>query len=152
MIGRLPAVAVSFAVLVACAGKAAQPVSIDTRNDACAWCRMAISDTRFAAQLVAPGEEPRFFDDIGCLADYLRSSHALPPGATAYVADHRTRAWVSAATATFVRCRGLATPMASGLAAFADAASRDGDLGVRGCAEAPVGSVFAGPPPAGEAR
>ena len=31
-------------------------------------CRMAVSAAGVAAQVVAPGEEPRFFDDIGCLA------------------------------------------------------------------------------------
>jgi len=149
--GRLTA-AVLFTVLAACAGGPAQPASLDTRNDACAWCRMAVSDARFAAQVVAPGEEPRFFDDIGCLADYLRSSPAMHAGAVAYVADHRSKAWVSAAAATFVRCPGLATPMTSGLAAFVDASSRALDGDVRGCAAVPVNDVFGLPPPAGEAR
>jgi copper chaperone NosL len=152
VIARVALAAAALAVLAACATGPVQPAPLDTRNDACAWCRMAVSDARFAAQLVAPGEEPRFFDDIGCLADYLRASPAVRPGSAAYVADHRSKAWVSAAAATFVRCPGLATPMASGLAAFADAASRDGDPEARRCAAVSVGDVFGAPPPAGEAR
>ena len=151
MIVRLALAAAALAVLAACLAGPVPPAPLDTRNDACAWCRMAVSDARFAAQLVAPGEEPRFFDDIGCFADYLRSSPSVRRGAMAYVADHRSRAWVSAAAATFVRCPGLATPMASGLAAFADASSRDGDADVRGCATVAVTAVFGSPPPAGEA-
>jgi copper chaperone NosL len=120
---------------IRCGGGPPAPAALDTRNDACAWCRMAVSQPRFAAQLVAPGEEPRFFDDIGCLADFLRSSQSLPPASVAYVADHRSGAWVDAVAAVYVRCPALATPMASGLAAFADAGSRAADAEVRGCAE-----------------
>ena len=50
-----------------------------TTRAASAACRCR--DTRFAAQLVAPGEEPVFFDDLGCLTHYRRrSGDALPPG------------------------------------------------------------------------
>ena len=40
-------------------------------QDACAHCRMVIVSQATAAQIAAPGEEPRFFDEIGCLRDYL---------------------------------------------------------------------------------
>jgi len=122
-------------VVAACGGGAPGPAALDTRHDACAWCRMTVSQPRFAAQLVAPGEEPRFFDDLGCLADHLRSSRTVPRGAVAYLADHRTGAWVDAATSVIVRCPALATPMASGLVAFADAASRAADVAASGCGD-----------------
>lgn len=92
---------------------------------------MTVSDLRFAAQIVAPGEEPRFFDDLGCLQHFLKAGE-VPDGATAYVADHRTRAWVPAARAVYVRNDTVATPMASHLIAYADAASRDADPHGRG--------------------
>ena len=59
-----------------------------------------------------PGELPRFFDDLGCLADYLTAGKA-PAGAAAFVADHRTKAWVRADRAVYTRVPGLATPMGS---------------------------------------
>src|SRR5262249_29888212 len=65
--------------LAGCTGSSLEPVAIDTKNDTCAWCRMAISDTRFAAELLAPAEEPRLFDDIGCLRDYLAASASRIP-------------------------------------------------------------------------
>ena len=116
-------------VLASCAGTPA-PVGIDTRSDACAWCRMGVSDLHTAAQLVAPLEEPRFFDDVGCLRDYLAAGTVLPDRAVAYVADHRTRAWVPAERAVYVQTPGLVTPMSSGIAAWADAASRASDTSV----------------------
>jgi len=93
---------------------------------------MAVSDRRFAAQLVAPSEDPRFFDDIGCLANYLRSKHDLPSGARAYVTDHLTHAWVEAGAAVYTRVEGLETPMGSHLLAHADAALRARDAEAKG--------------------
>ncbi|ABS24466.1 nitrous oxide reductase accessory protein NosL [Anaeromyxobacter sp. Fw109-5] len=114
-------------VALSCSRGPPAPAPLDTRNDACAQCRMAVSDPRFAAQLVAAREEPRFFDDIGCLRDFLRAHASLPDGAVAYVADHRTRAWVRAAAARYTRDDALATPMSSHLVAHADDASRAAD-------------------------
>jgi copper chaperone NosL len=127
---RLAALAL---VLAACTRGPPGPAALDTRNDACAQCRMAVSDARFAAQVVAPGEEPRFFDDVGCLRDWLRSGAKPPRGAVAFVADHRTKAWVRAAEAAYTRVDALETPMGSHLVAHADAASRAADpAAVRG--------------------
>lgn len=131
----------------ACRSGPPPPAALDTRNDACAHCRMAVSDARFAAQLVAPAEEPRFFDDLGCLRDALRAGPA-PRGAVAYVADHRTKAWVRASGAVYARVPGLETPMSSHLVAHADAASRAADAAAAGGTPLPAAEVFgpAGPP------
>lgn len=144
----LPAVAAL--TLLACGGGPPQPAGLDTRNDACTSCRMAISDASLGAQLVAPYEEPRFFDDLGCLRDYLKSPRALPRGTVAYVVDHRTRAWVRASAAVYTRHDALATPMASHLMAHVDAASRDQDPAARGGQPVSATDVFgpAGPPDA----
>lgn len=120
-----------LAGLAGCALEARGPVALDTRNERCGFCQMAVSDARTAGQIVAPGEEPVFFDDLGCLASYL-AARKMPRGAVAYVADHRTKAWVEAATAVYARLEDLDTPMASHLVAHADAASRQADLSARG--------------------
>jgi len=134
--------------LLACTRGPVQPAPLDTRNDACSHCRMAVSDARFAAQLAAPGEEPRFFDDLGCLRDYLKSRPRLPRGTVAFVADHRTREWTRAAVALFTRNESLQTPMASHLVAHASDASRAADPAA--AAGTPVGAADlfgpAGPP------
>jgi copper chaperone NosL len=136
--------AAALALAAGCGGGEPQPADIDTRNDACAWCRMAISDARFAAQVVGPREEPRLFDDIGCLRDWLDGGAEVPPRAVAWVADHRTRAWVRAAEASYARVPGLATPMASGLVAHASAASREADPEAAGGAVLTAREVFGG--------
>jgi copper chaperone NosL len=113
---------------------------------------MAVSEARFAAQVVAPGEVPRFFDDIGCLGAFVRDGRASR-GATAFVADHATRAWVRADQALYTRVPGLATPMGSHVIAHADAASRDRDPAARsGTAVAPADVFGPGGPPTGGPR
>jgi copper chaperone NosL len=120
-------VGVACVAWVACTSAGQQAAAVlDTRNDTCAQCRMVVSDQRFAAQIVAPGEEPRFFDDLGCLRTFLRGT-ARPSDALAYVADHRTKQWVTAATAVYVRNDQVSTPMGSHLLAHADEASRGAD-------------------------
>ena len=57
--------------------------------------------------MLAPGEEPRFFDDVGCLRDFLAARPARPAREVAYVADHRTKAWVRARAAVYARVPGL---------------------------------------------
>jgi copper chaperone NosL len=103
---------------------------------------MAVSEVRFAGQLVAPSEEPRFFDDIGCLGNYVAGPKTLPKGAVAYVADHRTKEWVRAGAATYTSVAALATPMASHLMAHADIASRDADPDARGGTPRTVAEIF----------
>jgi copper chaperone NosL len=134
--------------LAGCAREPAKPAQVDTRNDACASCRMAVSSARFAAQLAAPGDEPRFFDDLGCLRDYLGKKPALPRGTVAFVADHRTGEWVHASSAVLTRRESLETPMGSHLVAHANAASRDADPVAAGGKPVSTSEVFgpAGPP------
>ena len=142
------------ACLTAACARGVAPAELDAANTQCRFCRMAVSDVHFAAQIAAPGAEPVFFDDIGCLRDYLRSSSAdVPAGAVAFVADHRTGAWMRAAEAVYTRPPNLGTPMGGGVIAHADAASRDQDAAAKGGAPVDVAAIF-GPagPPKGDAR
>ena len=129
-------------LLGACTGAPVGPAQPDTKHDACGWCRMAVSDLRFAAQLVAPNEEPRFFDDVGCLATFLKAGGAPAKGQVAYVADHRTKQWVRASAALYTKVPGLLTPMNSFLVAHADAASRTADESAKGGTPLTAAEVF----------
>ena len=151
---RIAAVALLFA---ACSRGPVPPATLDPRNDACSNCRMTVSDVHFAAQLVAPGEEPRFFDDIGCLRDYLAAHPASPSGTLAYVGDHRTGEWVLAANAVYTQGPSIQAPMGSHLMAHVNAASRDLDSASGGTQALSADGVF-GPsglpraPPSQESR
>jgi copper chaperone NosL len=145
---RIMLLVLACAALSACSPGSPRPAQIDTRNDQCANCRMTISNARFAAQIVAQGEEPRLFDDIGCLREFL-GRQALEPDAVAYVADHHTRAWVVAARAIYVRNEQVHTPMGSHLIAFADLSSFDADPDARDPKLSGTDVFGPGGPPAG---
>jgi len=141
-------------VLASCSRGPAPPAALDPRNETCAWCRMSVSDPRLAAQLAAPAGESKFFDDIGCLRDYLVHASGRPEGLIAYVADHRTKEWVPAARAFFMKCLTVETPMGSHLLAHADATSRDADPDAYGGTPVTAADIFgpAGPPGAAPAK
>lgn len=136
------------AAAVACAAKDPAPAALDASAETCRSCRMPVSDRRLAAQLAAPGEEAVFFDDIGCLRDYLKARPAAP-NAVAYVAEHRTGSWIRSTAAVYSRCPGLATPMGSHLIAHSDALSRDADASAAGCVALTAQEVFGASPPDG---
>jgi copper chaperone NosL len=117
-------------VMAGCSRSAPPPATLDTAHDACQSCRMIVTDPRMASQLVAPYEEPRFFDDLGCLSGFLKAAPALPKGSVVYVADHRTRAWVRWDQAVYTRVDTVSGAMGSHVVAHASVASRDADADV----------------------
>ena len=135
------ALAAAVAVTAACGQAARQPAELDTRNEQCRFCNMVVSTRVTASQVVAPGEEPRFFDDLGCLASWLKDN-PLPQGAVVFVADHRTGEWVSAASAVYSRVETLDTPMGSHLLAHANEGSRTADRPAAGGQVLSVGEAI----------
>jgi copper chaperone NosL len=104
-----------------------RPVDFDPGETTCTYCRMQVGDRRLASQLLMPGEEPRFFDDIGCLTRYLAESHGLGGSVKVWVADHRTGQWTPAEQAVYTSTRGVTASMGSHVIAHASLASRDAD-------------------------
>jgi copper chaperone NosL len=84
-------------------------------EDACAHCRMTIVSLATAAQIVAPGAEPVFFDDLGCL-EAFKLAAPPPEGAVVFVMDSQSSEWIDAREATFISTS-QHTPMGSGLVA-----------------------------------
>jgi hypothetical protein len=101
---------------------------------------MTILSKATAAQLAGAGEEPVFFDELGCLRDYLHRV-VVPEGTVVYVADHRTGAWVNAQQAVFTQSS-TSTAMASGLLAHTDVTSRDADPAATGGAAVGAATVL----------
>ena len=95
----------------------------------CGYCRMAISQKQFAAEVLDSDGNPVKFDDIGCMLRYLASRQQKP--AAVFVVDYETRQWNEAGRSFFVRSSKISTPMAGGLLAFSDrsrAITAAGDL------------------------
>jgi copper chaperone NosL len=140
-LARIAAALLTAGIALGCGAGPAAPSALDSRNDACAFCRMPVSDPRLAAQLASPSEEARFFDDIGCLRSYLAEHRSLPARSAAYVADRETGRWIAASRARYERCQGIETPMGSHLIAH-DPAGTGKPSG--GCEALSAEAVFAG--------
>jgi len=114
---------------VACGGGAPSPAVLELGAHPCAYCRMIVVDRHFSSQVVSADEEPRFFDDLGCLGNYLKTRSPLSVDSAVYVADHRTGDWVALTSAVYTRADTISAPMGSHVIAHATTASRDADQG-----------------------
>jgi len=116
---RLFNVAAMFSLvwLVACETNRVEPVAL-APEDMCAYCKMAISEKRYAAELIGSEGAVFKFDDIGCMANFIKGQkNAVQVGAF-YVMDFDDGQWIKADNAYYVRSSKLATPMNGGIIAF----------------------------------
>lgn len=94
------------------------PESINLNKDDCDFCKMSISEGRFAAEVVTTKGRVYKFDDLSCL---FRFAAAQEPGhigkyyAGNFKADNEL---LDATTAWFVRHESLRSPMGGNIAAF----------------------------------
>jgi copper chaperone NosL len=119
-------------MLTACSRPAAWPpvaADPDLGHDACAGCRMIVSDARFAAQYHARDERidrdgaVEFFDDLGCLLAAHRGASCDPQGV--FVRSFDDTRWIRGDEAFVVRSAAFVSPMAYGCAAFATRAAAE---------------------------
>ena len=104
-------------VMVSGCGAGGKPVDIFP-EDACSNCRMAISNHRFAAEIISDAGEVFKFDDIGCMV-LFRATHDEVKIAAMYVKDYGTKEWAVCEQAVVLETD-TNTPMGSGMVAFSD--------------------------------
>ncbi len=111
-------------LLAGCAQGPPRPVDIEPA-DVCASCKMAISEARYAAELIDSEDRVFKFDDIGCMLRFARERNMIgsaPSRVHIFVHNYGGRDWLEAGKAHYVKSPEIPSPMASGLVAFADAA------------------------------
>ena len=114
--------ACGFSILImvaSCQQSAVTPVAIEA-NDMCSFCRMSISETRYAAELIDDEGQAFKFDDIGCMANFIKQKRNNAPIRATFVMDYDRREWLAAESASFVRSTEFKTPMNGGIVAFKD--------------------------------
>ena len=117
-----------LAAMLAACGRTTMPegmVEIKWDRDTCMRCKMALSDRRFAAQVRGGPKDENFkFDDIGCVAFWLRDQPWSKDAATRiWVADVGSRGdamqWLDAKKAQYIG--GKSSPMGYNFGAVAAA-------------------------------
>ncbi|MBI4552570.1 MAG: nitrous oxide reductase accessory protein NosL, partial [Candidatus Latescibacteria bacterium] len=111
---RVNASPLLFVFIVACQGVDLKPVNI-MAEDMCAFCRMAISETRYAAEFIDADGMPFKFDDLGCLRHYLQARQKQQDIAAFFAVNVETREWMPAEQAYYVRSVEFKTPMRGGI-------------------------------------
>jgi nitrous oxide reductase accessory protein NosL len=89
-------------------------------RDMCERCKMAISERKYAVQVIDPTTHKVYkFDDIGCAVLWFDEEH-IPwkDQAKIWITDAKTGEWIDARTAKYTD--DSITPMAYGFAAFTD--------------------------------
>lgn len=81
---------------------------------------MAISQNRYAAELLDRDGNAFKFDDIGCMRRYTTDHHLDSKSQMYFVMDYQTQHWLDATQATYVYSDAIPSPMSGGLVAFKD--------------------------------
>ncbi len=95
-----------------------EPAKMHWDRDMCERCKMAISERKYAAQIVNPKTFRHYkFDDLGCAVLWL-DEEKIPwkDKAIIWVTDAKTGKWINARTAMYTD--DSITPMAYGISAF----------------------------------
>lgn len=108
---------VAVAVLANCQKQAVEPVAL-APADMCAYCKMAISEKRYAAEFMDSEGQAFKFDEIGCMINFIKEKKNATKITTYFVMDYDERQWIKADDARYVSSSELATPMRGGIIAF----------------------------------
>lgn len=120
------AITLSLFFLIACAAGQVRPVPIED-GDACSFCRMAISEKQFAAEIIKNDETVLKFDDIKCMLRYQERSEDKQKPAATFVTDYVSKEWIKAEDAFYVRSETIKTPMGGGIIAYRDKGQIQGE-------------------------
>ncbi len=104
-------------VFLGCSDK---PEAIAYGRDNCAFCKMTITDPRFAAEIVTKKGRIYKFDAIECMIAATLDGTVDPAEVKRFwVKDFETQEWVDAEKAFFLQSPKMRSPMGVNLAAFA---------------------------------
>ena len=95
-----------------------EPSEIQLHTDECTYCKMVISDTQFAAQLVSDKGKSYKFDSTECMAAFTHQSPEIAENAKLYFSDYTQKeSWMLLENASVYHSEEVQSPM--GLSLFA---------------------------------
>src|SRR6266496_3845482 len=108
---------IGVTALANCQKQAIAPVAL-APEDMCSYCKMAISEKQYAAELIDSEGQAFKFDDIGCMANFIKNKKDPAKTIARFVMDFNERQWIKAEDAYYLRSSELSTPMNGGLIAL----------------------------------
>jgi copper chaperone NosL len=114
--------AVSAMVMASCSSAGPEPIKLNA--DACDFCKMTISELRFAAEFVTRKNRVYKFDDVACMKNFTEDG--TEKNGHCFVTDHdRPAQFISVSEAFFVTSAEMQSPMGGNTLAFGDRSSAD---------------------------
>jgi copper chaperone NosL len=126
---RAPLLSLALLVLAGCR-PAPQPLRYG--GDACAHCRMTVSDPRFGAELVGETGKTYPCDAVECLAAFVQAHPEVAAHSLWVTPSDAPGTLIPVEAAFFGRGPSVRSPMGAGLAAFSTGAARDAALAGEG--------------------
>lgn len=109
---------ISTCFLFSCSGDKAIPIKLNTDN--CDFCKMGISDGRYAAEIITQKGRAYKFDDIACMANFGKEHQEMQIKAY-YVNDYaKENELIRAEKAFFISGGTIKSPMHGNIAAFSN--------------------------------
>ncbi|MGZ5253505.1 MAG: nitrous oxide reductase accessory protein NosL [Flavitalea sp.] len=98
------------------------PRPIKVGEDACTFCKMTVTDKKFGAELVTDKGKVFVYDDLHCLAEYVKQNPDLT-NSDYYVTSFESGDLIKSDKAVYLKSELLKSPMGSNIAAFSSAES-----------------------------
>lgn len=106
-----------FLITIGCSKKEAEPIKLNV--DQCEFCKMKISDGKFASEIITTKGRVYKFDDIRCMVSYNNENNISVD--KSYVNDFsQENSLISIDEAFFLKGGNISSPMRGNIAAFKD--------------------------------
>lgn len=106
----------AIACLCSCSKKGPEPIQLN--KDKCDYCKMTISDFRFAAELITVKGRIYKFDDISCMSGYIQANMNIQNSAFYIGNFNNPGELISVVDAYFVQSDQFKSPMGGNTAAY----------------------------------
>lgn len=115
---------VGFLFLTSCGNKGPQAIKLNSDN--CDYCKMSISDQRFACELITEKSRVYKFDDVNCMMGFKAENADKVSNADYYIADFLSPYSLTASNSLqFIAGENIGSPMGGNIAAFTNKDSLD---------------------------
>ena len=106
--------------LMSCGNNEPKPIKIN--SDLCDYCKMTISNGKFAAETITSKGRYYKFDDLTCMVRYVAENNSVEYSAY-YVGDYlQENSLIAVTSASFIKGGTIQSPMRGNIAAFSSAA------------------------------
>lgn len=102
-----------------------QPKPIRLNSDSCEFCKMTISDGKFAAEVLTQKGRHYKFDDISCMVQYIKANTGTNYSAF-FISDYlKDNTLIPAESSYYLKGGAIQSPMRGNIAAFGSAADAE---------------------------